>query len=210
MAGTSHIHPFAVGSGANTLTQAAWEALMAVPGGGVPTSGFLDGIASATQINTVLRQVSVVAAALAGFVVDVAAVDVNDDGNVSAFESSFRDALDALYVPLDTLNSYVQTAAFIGANQLLSTNGYQRLPGGYIEMWGVHTNTSDSEIVTFPTMTGASQSGFPTACFNVSMTLNEANGASSQNIGATNPTRTGFTAFAGGQERPFFWRAIGH
>jgi hypothetical protein len=99
--------------------------------------------------------------------------------------------------------SFVLNSAFTGANQSLAQNGYQIYPGGMIEQWGKHVNTSDDETVTFPIP-------FPNACLNVSMTLNEANPASNTNIGATGVVQTGFQAHAQAQERTFFWRAIGH
>lgn len=99
--------------------------------------------------------------------------------------------------------SFVLNSAFTGSNQSLVTNGYQKFPGGLIMQWGKHTSTTDNEIVTFPI-------SFSNSCFNVSMTLNEANSSSNVNIGAINLTLTGFTAHAQAQERPFFWSAIGN
>lgn len=49
-------------------------------------------------------------------------------------------------------------AAFQGANQTLSGNGYQKLPGGLILQWGLYTGSSSADVtVTFPLT-------FPTGC----------------------------------------------
>ena len=79
--------PFAVGTGANTLTAAIYAKLAAVQ------SGFQAGPASSSQINTALRQVSVVASAVAQFVADTLNVDVVDDGNVVNLENLFEEAI---------------------------------------------------------------------------------------------------------------------
>lgn len=50
--------------------------------------------------------------------------------------------------------------AFKGANQSLSANGYQKLPGGLIIQWGALNTTATNGTVTFPT-------AFPNACFSV-------------------------------------------
>jgi hypothetical protein len=129
---TNQYLPFAATGGSpNTLTPAAYAALTAITG-----NGFVSGQANSTQVNTVLRQVSVVAAALAQFIVDFAAVDANDDGSVANFETKFKSALDALYAPLSALSGLVATSTFTGTNQSLAASGYQKLPGGLQLCWG--------------------------------------------------------------------------
>lgn len=86
---------------------------------------------------------------------------------------------------------------------LLAQNGYQDIKGGLIFQWGVHTNTSDLETVSFPI-------AFPVACRNVQLTGNEANNNSSNNTGATVLTTTGFSLWGQLQERQNFWMAIGY
>jgi hypothetical protein len=64
----------------------------------------------------------------------------------------------------DTVTNGLYTTNFTGAgNQSVTANGYQKLPGGLIMQWGVHTTTqtgnSNATLDTnFPT-------AFPTACF---------------------------------------------
>ena len=55
-----------------------------------------------------------------------------------------------------------------GANQSLSANGYQKLPGGLIFQWGYVTeSTSGTDYKSFPI-------AFPTACVNVTLQLEAA------------------------------------
>lgn len=71
--------PFAAGSGANVISQADYEALVAL------ASGFQSGKASSAQINKVLRQSSFIAAALAQYVANKSGQDVLDDGDLNGF-----------------------------------------------------------------------------------------------------------------------------
>ncbi len=74
MSGTNQFQPFAIGSGANALTPAAYAALSTLI-----SQGFQSGIANSAQVNTVLRQASFMAAAL-GQVIANAGLNANDDG----------------------------------------------------------------------------------------------------------------------------------
>lgn len=75
------------------------------------------------------------------------------------------------YTPLGSSN-------FTGSNQSLSTNGYQKLPGGLIIQWGRYNNTSAGQpVVSFPI-------SFPTACFNIQSTIEFGTAGSSLNAGS--------------------------
>lgn len=87
---TNDIKAFAVGVGANVLTQVQFEALASLI-----ANGFVAGIADSKQLNKVWRQSSFVAAAVAQFVVDVAGVDVLDDGDVAALAAKIQAGIDA-------------------------------------------------------------------------------------------------------------------
>lgn len=63
-----------------------------------------------------------------------------------------------------TASGNLATSNFTGSNQSLSTNGYQKLPGGLIVQWGTTTETTAT--VSFPT-------AFPTACLFVSITFKD-------------------------------------
>lgn len=57
---------------------------------------------------------------------------------------------------------------FTGSNQVLSTNGYQKLPGGLIMQWGL-TATGTTVVVTFPI-------AFPTAFLSIAAVANHSTG----------------------------------
>ena len=85
----------------------------------------------------------------------------------------------------------VPYAAFQGANQSLTTGGYQRLPGGLIMQWGTLTTTSAADSsITFPV-------AFPTACQSRTATVRQGTGAISllASIGAHNLTGMGISIF---------------
>jgi hypothetical protein len=87
---TNAIVPFATGTGANVEAAAAWANET------VRQLGFQSGIASSQQINTAIRQASVVATAVAQFIADFGTSNVNDDGNVANLEQQFITALSLL------------------------------------------------------------------------------------------------------------------
>jgi hypothetical protein len=64
-----------------------------------------------------------------------------------------------------TVTNGVYTTDFTSSNQSLSTNGYQKLPGGLIMQWGnVSPAINTTTTVTFPT-------AFPNACVSVQLTI---------------------------------------
>jgi hypothetical protein len=87
MSGTNQFLPFAIGGSANTLTPEDYAALTAVI-----ANGFLPGLASSQQANTVWRQATFVAAAVAQIIADQN-VDANDDGNFSNFVANLTTAI---------------------------------------------------------------------------------------------------------------------
>lgn len=84
---TNDIKAFAVGSGANVLSQSEYLAL------GALVSGFTSGKANSKEVNKAIRQATFVAAALAQFVSDQSSVDVLDDGNVPGLASKIQVAV---------------------------------------------------------------------------------------------------------------------
>lgn len=87
MSGTNQFQPFAIGSGANALTPSAYAALTTLI-----SQGFQSGVASSSQVNTVLRQASFMASAL-GQVVANAGINANDDGNFANLVSALQTVL---------------------------------------------------------------------------------------------------------------------
>ncbi|QNQ59799.1 hypothetical protein [Pantoea sp. MT58] len=84
---TNNFKPFAIGSGANVLSQADYESL------GALSSGFQAGKASSAQINKALRQGAVMASILAQFIADSSGNDVLDNGNTAAILASLKSGL---------------------------------------------------------------------------------------------------------------------
>jgi hypothetical protein len=81
----------------------------------------------------------------------------------------------------------VLTSAFTGANQSLTADGYQKLPGGLIIQWGFVPDTGTTMSATFPI-------AFPTACVGISAQIIR-NSANFQSIAVSSPTTTGFTIY---------------
>jgi len=84
---TNDYQAFGTGAGANVLTQSQYLALAA------RTAGFSAGLAKSAEVNKVLRQASMIAAALAQLVVNRLAVDVLDDGDLSGLITKLGSAL---------------------------------------------------------------------------------------------------------------------
>lgn len=117
MANTNQIMPFATGAQARVLSPDAYAALAA------RVNGFVAGPADETQLNTVWRQTSFVAAMVAQFTADRAAVDVLDNGDITTFENNFAQAVAAVaagQVPSLPSSSYWHTGIDVsGSTQSL-------------------------------------------------------------------------------------------
>ena len=81
---------FAIGSGANVITQNSYAALPALG------TGFQSGLAQSAQVNKVLRQSSLIAAVIGEFIADYSGQDALDDGNITVLENNFVLALQKL------------------------------------------------------------------------------------------------------------------
>jgi hypothetical protein len=80
--------PFGTAGGANVLTQAAYQSLVA------RNTGFASGIASSAQLNKAWRQSSVISAMLAQFIADNSGLDMLDDGSsLASYQTKFTAAL---------------------------------------------------------------------------------------------------------------------
>lgn len=101
----------------------------------------------------------------------------------------------------------IPAASVIGANQQVSPNGFQILPGGIILQWGRYTPTGDVSSISFPKI-------FPNQCFVVIPTGYTNDAGSSTNVQAfgyqsVSPCPS-FQLRAQGNERPDVWLAIGY
>ncbi|AOJ93306.1 hypothetical protein WK22_10515 [Burkholderia multivorans] len=85
----NNFKPFAVGAGANVMTQADYEALAAL------LTGFQSGTAQSQQLNKVWRQSSIMSAVLAQFIVDLTGQDAIDDGATATLLANLKMAVQA-------------------------------------------------------------------------------------------------------------------
>lgn len=93
--------------------------------------------------------------------------------------------------------------AFTGTNQSLVTNGFQKLPGGFIMQWGLAVTVNGVIVVNYPI-------GFPTACLNVTASVQAAVAGDYPAIGINVLNNVGFGAFSPiGTNLGFFWQAFG-
>ena len=74
---------------------------------------------------------------------------------------------------------------------------------GLIVQWGRETNSPGLTSIVFPL-------AFPTECFVVMLTQRNSIGGSTNNIGATNYSKTGFDLYASTNEVPNSWFAVGY
>ncbi|UXZ62353.1 hypothetical protein NUJ28_06440 [Burkholderia multivorans] len=85
----NNFKPFAVGAGANVMTQADYEALAAL------LTGFQSGTAQSAQLNKVWRQSSIMAAVLGQFIADLTGQDAIDDGTTATLLANLKTAVQA-------------------------------------------------------------------------------------------------------------------
>lgn len=174
---TNEILPFAsTNTGTNLLTQAEYAA------DAQRTTGNQPGIARSKLVNKSLRQASLIAAGLAEFIADYQANNVTDSLTPQNIADYLLAAITA-NIPVvpdasETVKGKIEIAtaaeaqsfassllaltpsnlnqALKGANQSLSTAGFQRLPGGLILQWASGAETLEETIipvtlpVTFP------------------------------------------------------------
>ena len=121
MSGTNQFLPFATQSGANTLTPTAYAALTTVVG-----QGFQPGLAKSQQANTVWRQATFVAAAVAQLIANDGN-NANDDGNLTGFVTNLTTAIKNIFVPSGTRMVFAQAAAPTGWTQDVSDTANNRM-----------------------------------------------------------------------------------
>jgi hypothetical protein len=88
--------PSSVAAGANVDTQSGFA------GSGYQTVGFQSGLSLSKQINKVLRQASMVAAAVANFIANTLGVNVLDDGNLPNLTDNLTAAIQNRIVATNT------------------------------------------------------------------------------------------------------------
>ncbi|MBV8159147.1 MAG: hypothetical protein JO278_15915 [Dyella sp.] len=126
MATSNDFLPFAVGGGANVLTQAQYAALASLL-----ANGFSAGVAPSVQLNKVWRQSSIMAAVLGQFAADYSGQNSVDDGTTATLEANLvaaiRSATKTGVVLADTgaANAYTATnvPALVGGASATWVNG---------------------------------------------------------------------------------------
>jgi hypothetical protein len=116
----------------------------------------------------------------------------------------------------NTSTTQVATTAFVNPGAVIASNGYEKRPSGLIEQWGTLAGNDppsghNTYTITYPL-------AFPTAVFNIQVTLIDANGASyvpDQLFTLRTPTTTGFTIdhqelIGQIQNITWHWRALGN
>lgn len=193
---TNDFKPFAIGSGANVLSQVDYEALAAL------ASGFLSGKASSAQVNKALRQGTFVASCLAQFVSNELSINIQDNGDGNGFLANLISAL-------NSRSNAVITTAF--PKRTFAANDFIRIPdvpGGLIIQFGSGVINSPSGSVVFPTP-------FPNSALVFVPVKNS--GAAARFVSFSNLTKTGVDVhgwIAGGTTTAnvdnFNWIAIGN
>ncbi|MDN7441212.1 hypothetical protein QZM64_18805 [Burkholderia cepacia] len=148
--------PFAVGAGANVLTQSAYAALAAID------SGYQSGTAQSAACNKTWRQSSIMTAVVASFIVAQTGQPAIDDGTTATLLASFTQAVSAAsrdtimltdtgvanayaavnpapLTALPTVSGVVQTVSIAHANTGASTYAPDGLPAAPIVTLGGRT-----------------------------------------------------------------------
>jgi len=222
---TNDFKPFAIGAGANVMSQADYLALAAL------LTGFQSGKASSAQVNKALRQATFIASALAQFVSDKSGADVLDDGDINAFVTKLTNGFGKQYlsrnspfadIKADGASAVATSLENLGLKEIalagvmsgvIDTNGYITIPiiiGGVkrtvIVQWGQANNAaSATTITTYPLP-------FPNACLQVvacgyQISGNTQSYAVVNNLGKTQFSWNGF--YANGGSAPALASVVG-
>ncbi|WP_186223602.1 phage tail protein [Burkholderia gladioli] len=116
--------PFAVGPGANVLSQASYEVLAAL------ASGFMTGTAQSAACNKVWRQSTVMAAVMAAFIVERTGQPVVDDGTTATILANLLASTAAASGDATKLFQVETPAAGDNSNNAASTAFVQGFAGG--------------------------------------------------------------------------------
>lgn len=132
---------FAGAGGANVISQAQYQALLA------ETTGFQSGIASSSQVNKVFRQSSIMAAMIGQFIADKSGQNAVDDGTIATLEANFILALQAAtFVKLGaTLNLYVNPSSGVDSNNGTSpTSAFRTIQAAAISAYTSYNFNNNS------------------------------------------------------------------
>ena len=136
---TNNFKSFAVGVGANVITQAEYEALTTLI-----ANGFLAGTAVSEQLNKVWRQGSVSAEVIGQFIADITAQDALDDGDIAALLLKYKNAVSS---PLE------RRANTAGGTSDAITATFSRAPAAWVPGVPYYVGAAVSNTTTTPTYT---------------------------------------------------------
>lgn len=92
---------------------------------------------------------------------------------------------------MSALSAHVARSEFTGANQSLTSPGFQKIPGGRIERWG---SVYVGDVPTgFNTAAVTFATAFPTAFLSMTLTVQDQAGVNNLVVSYKDPTRFGFT-----------------
>lgn len=134
--------PFAVGLGANVLTQAQYDALTTLV-----AQGFQTGTAQSSQLNKVWRQSSVMSAVLAQYAADISGQDSLDDGNTATLLLNLKNAVGSIMERVSVTTTGTSDA--IVASMLRPPLAYQS--GVPFRVRAAFSNTTATPTITFNT-----------------------------------------------------------
>ena len=133
--------PFATDPAANVISQGAWAALAARPG------GFVSGVARSNQVNKVLRQAAAMVAAMGGLIDAYSDRDALDDGDIASLTTKIAQTIQA------GMFSYVAATGTANAWVLSPTPAVPSYSAGRV-LWVIPpaTNTSTTVNVNISTL----------------------------------------------------------
>lgn len=134
MPGTNDFLAFGTAGGANVLSETAYAALAARPG------GFVAGTANSVELNKVWRQSSTMAAVL-GQIIANSGANAVDDGNVALLVSqlitAIGSALASTQIPIGSVVAWPASTTAIPANWLECNGSPQSRTGATAALFGV-------------------------------------------------------------------------
>ncbi len=157
-----------------------------VPASGGGTANFLraDGTWSAPPVNGTVTSVGLTSSGAAAASITVSGSPITSSGAITITPHIFTSSATGV-VPSSgggTTNFLradgtwsappgITTSSFTGANQSLTTDGYQIFPGGFIMQWGTFNCPGGGNFLNVPFTIS-----FPNACLNVVVSSNSASG----------------------------------
>ncbi|MFM0059205.1 hypothetical protein PQR64_26595 [Paraburkholderia phytofirmans] len=140
MTATNDFLPFAIGGGANVLTQPQYAALTAILSG-----GYQSGVANSAQMNKTWRQSSIMSAVVAQFIVNQTGQNATDDGTTATLLANLATAISVSARQNPVLTDTGTANAYAVAN-LSAFSAYPTASGLTIDVSILNANTGASTL----------------------------------------------------------------